>query len=284
MVGAGVVIFSTGPVLIGAAEASGPVMSFWRLWFGVPILGAVAWIGVRMGAKRPALRAWRWALWAGLAFGVHQLLFFSALRVAGVTNVVLMNVLSPVVVAIAAVPLFGERTSLRFRGWSMLGMGGAAIVVAGGVVGPEGSPAGMAMAGANVLLFAVFFLLSKLAREHIDVLPFLFGTMLVAAVTVTAWCGLMGVPVDSAVPRDLVIALVVAAVPGAIGHFVMTWPLRWVPANVPPVMRLAHPVLSGAMAWLFLAEPITGAHLGGGALTLLGVFGAVRSRPPSAPG
>lgn len=38
MVMAGVVLFSTGPVMVGAASVSGPVFSFWRLWIGVAVL------------------------------------------------------------------------------------------------------------------------------------------------------------------------------------------------------------------------------------------------------
>ena len=283
MVAAGVIFYSVGPVLIGSGDASGPVMSFWRLWFGVPIFGLATLLGLRFGAQRPTWQGWRWAMWAGLAFGAHQLLFFSALRAAGVTNVVLMNVLAPLVVAAAAVPLFGERTSLPFRGWSLLAMAGAVVVITGGSIGPDGSPAGMAMAGGGLIAFTAFFLLSKLGREHIDVLPFLFGTMLMAAVAVTGWCLATGTPVTSAGQWDLTVAFIVAAGPGAVGHFVMTWPLRWVPANVPPVMRLAQPVIAGALAWLFLSEPITAAHLGGGALTLSGVLGAVRTRPRVSP-
>lgn len=283
LVGVGVVFYSIGPVLISASDASGPVMSFWRLWFGVPLLGVAAFVGARHDTRGIGWRGWRWAIWAGVAFGAHQLLFFSALKLVTVTDVVLMNVLAPVVVGVAAVPLFGERASIGFRGWSLVAMAGAAIVVTGGVTGPQGSAAGMAMALANVGAFAAFFLLSKLARGRIPVLPFLAGAILVAAVAVTSWCLVVGEPVGDATAGDLVIALVVAAGPGAVGHFVMTWPLPWVPANVPPVMRLAQPVLAGFLAWSFLSQPVTLTHVAGGLLTLLGVVGAVRRRPSLPP-
>ena len=110
-----------------------------------------------------------------------------------------------------------------------------------------------------------------------DVLPFLFGVMTVAAVAVSVFVALTGDAVATAGRTDLLYAFVVAAGPGFLGHFVMTWPLRWVPANVPPVFRLAIPVLSGIWAWWFLSETIEFAHLIGGALTLTGVAGSVLS-------
>jgi drug/metabolite transporter (DMT)-like permease len=53
------------------------------------------------------------------------------------------------------------------------------------------------------------------------------------------------------------------------------------PANLPPVMMLAIPVLSGAMAWALLDQAIRPAQALAGLITLVGVAGAVRS--PSAP-
>src|SRR5207253_2856436 len=71
--------------------------------------------------------------------------------------------------------------------------------------------------------------------------------------------------------------LVIAAGPGAIGHFVSTWPLRWVPANVPPLLQLAIPFFASALAWLILHQSIRPGHVIGGSITMLGVAGALRS-------
>jgi drug/metabolite transporter (DMT)-like permease len=62
-----------------------------------------------------------------------------------------------------------------------------------------------------------------------------------------------------------------------VGHFSVTWSLRWVPANIPPVIMLAIPVLAGVLAWILLGQATTPVKVAGGLLTLLGVAGAVRS-------
>jgi drug/metabolite transporter (DMT)-like permease len=129
------------------------------------------------------------------------------------------------------------------------------------------------------VFFAVFFLISKRSRDVIGVAPFLLGTMAVASTVVALAVLGTGQPVLAVTPRDLLLALGVAVGPGAVGHLAMTWPLRWVPANVPPVVRLCQPVLAGLLAWGLLGEAVTGAHLAGGAVTLVGVAGAMLSRP-----
>lgn len=273
----GVLLYSTGPVFVRASSVSGAVFSFWRLWFGVGVFGLAVLVARRRSA-RATTGSWGWAVAAGVAFGSHQLLMFIALKATSVADVTLVSAVSPIVTGVLAIPVFGERPGATFRAWSALAMVGAAVVVFAGSSGPEGDPVGMALALANVVAFAGFFLLSKASRDHLGVLAFLLGTMATAAVFVSLYVALTGEAVGSAGGRDLAFAFVVAALPGFVGHVVMTWPLRWVPANVPPVLRLAIPVLSSLWAWWFLDEAVGWLAAAGGALVLGGVAGAVSSR------
>lgn len=277
MVAVGIVLYSTGPVLLQASSISGPAFSFWRLWIGAAILGAATW-WQSTAIGWPGRRAWRFPLWAGVAFAMHQLLFFTAVKVTSVADVTLMNALAPLVTAVGAAWLFGERPGPRFHRWSVLAIIGALVIAAGASGGPSGNPVGMSMAAGNVVAFAAFYLLSKKARDHLAVLPFLAGVMTVAAVTVSAFVGITGTPVDTASARDVLLAAAVAAGPGAVGHFVSTWPLRFLPANIPPVLRLGQPVLAALFAYWLLGEAITGYHVLGGAVVLGGVGGAMLSK------
>jgi drug/metabolite transporter (DMT)-like permease len=277
LVGSGVFLFALGAVLVAGTHASGPVVSFWRLWFGVALLGVVFAVYAGVTGRRPSPRGWAWAGACGVAFAAHQLFFMSALRMTSVVEVTLMQVLAPLVVAVLAARIFGERPGPRFRSWSVVAMGGAAIVALGGSSGPGGDPAGMAFAALNVVCFAVYFVWSKQARPHIDVVPFLFGVVGVAALVVSAFVVATGEAPTSASGRDLMAAAAVAIFPGALGHFVSTWPLRWVPANVPPLLQLGIPFVAGVLAWAFLGEGITVAHLIGGVLTIVGAAGAILS-------
>lgn len=273
----GVVLYSTGPVFVQASSTTGPVFSFWRLWMGVAVLGLATCVQGAVTGRWPRRDAWRWSIGAGAAFGIHQLMMFTAVKATSVADVTLIGALSPVVTALLALPFFLERPGWRFRTWSTVAMIGVAVVVIGGSSGPTGDPLGMTLAVGNVVFFAVFFLLSKGSRQHLGVLPFLFGVMTAGALTVTGYVVVAGEPMTSVTSTDLLLAFIVAAGPGALGHLVMTWPLQWLPANVPPVMRLAMPLLAGLWAWWFLGEGITVWHVTGGAVTLAGVAGAVLS-------
>lgn len=278
-----VVAFSFGPVMAATAHASGVVISFWRLWFGVPLLGAIALFQLRRAGEWPRWPGWKWAGLAGVAFALHQVTLMSALQETSVVDVTLMNTLAPMVVAGLAVPLFGERPGLSFRAWSAVAILGAALVAVAGSTGPDGNPFGITLAASNVVFYALFFVLSKQSRPHIDVAPFLACSLLVAAAIVSGWVLVTGVGVLAISSRDLLLCLGIAVFPGLVGHSLITWSLRWVPANLPPVIMLTMPAMSGALAWVILDQRVTGVQVVGGVVTVIGVFGAVWKSAALAP-
>lgn len=273
----GVALFSVGPVLFASADSSGQVIAFWRLLFGVGILGIATAVHVKVTGRRPSRTGWLWSARCGVVFVSNQLFFIAAIHATSVADVTLMQVLQPLLVAALAVPMFGERPGAQFRVWSLVAVGGAAVVAVFGSTGHEGNPTGMACAVASIVLFALYFVWSKQARDQIDVVPFLFGVSATGLVIVSLSFLVTGGSPGEVSSHDLVLALVIAAGPGAIGHFVSTWPLRWVPANVPPLLQLAIPFLASALAWLVLHQAIRLGHVVGGAITMVGVAGAIRS-------
>lgn len=278
LIALGVLFYGSGPVLARSTETTGVLLSFWRLWFGVGVL-FVAVIVQRLGGHKIATRQGiKWAVLAGAAFSLNQVLFFSAIKRTTVVDASLMSTLSPIVVALFAIPMFGERPAPAFRLWSLVAMAGAAFVVLGSSSGPNGDPLGMLMAMLSATFFALFFLISKFSREHLSVVAFLATAIGTAAILVTLFVLVIGAEPGSVGANDLWRALAMAVVPGTLGHVVMTWPLNHVPANVPPLMRLAGPVVSGTMAWIFLGEGVTWVHLVGGLIILAGLAGAIRSK------
>lgn len=277
LIGLGVLLFSLGPVAVADASTSGPILSFWRLWIGAVLMGVLTAVTVRATGRRPTRTGWTWAGRCGVVFGIHQLFFMIALKATSVVDVTLMQVLQPVFVGLLAVVLFGERPGLAFRLWSLVAIAGAGVVVLAGASGPSGEPLGVLLAVLNVAFFAVYFVWSKQARDHIDTLPFLFGVVVAAGVVVTLYVLVAGEPVFGIARRDLVRAAFIAAVPGALGHFVTTWPLARVSANVPPVMQLALPFLAGGLAWVLLDQRISWLHVLGGVITITGVLGSLLS-------
>ena len=278
LVALGIVFYATGPVLARSADTSGVLLSFWRLWFGVGAFSLALLAHRLSGRSIGTARGIRLAMFAGAVFSVNQVAFFTAVKRTSVVDVSLLGTLSPILVAFLAVPLFGERPGARFRWWSLVGIAGAVYIVLGSSSGPDGDLLGMLLGLLATAAFACFFVISKLAREEVPVVSFLTFVMATAAVCVSGYVVVLGFEPSSVESPDLWRALGMALIPGALGHIAMTWPLRHLPANVPPLFRLATPAVAGMFAWIFLGEGFTIVHVIGGAIIIAGLAGAILSQ------
>lgn len=276
---ASVVIMSTGLIAIQSSDLTGVQFSFWRLWcttlaFGVLVAIRALWFGVR-----PSAASLKLTIWPGLAVGFAQPLMFTAMKLTSVTDVVLLTSLMPLLVILVAVPILGERPGGRFLVWALLAVIGAAIVGYGGSTGLEGNPVGMAMAGVSLVAWAFYMVFLKVARAHLDAVTLMWTIFGIAAIVVTFYVAATGWNVGPVSDRDWLLLAYMTAIPGGAGLMMMTWAYRWLPANIPPLVLRAEPVVASALAWWLLSEPITMLHVLGGGVALTGVVGAIL-RPP----
>lgn len=274
----GIVFYALGPVLARSAETGGVLLSFWRLWIGTALF-ALAVLAHRLsGRSLGSARGIRLACLAGAIFSINQVMFFTAVQRTSVVDATLMGTLSPIFVALIAIPVFAERPARQFRWWSLISIAGAVFVVLGSSSSVDGDALGMFFALISTAAFAGFFIISKSSRGEVPVVVFLGCAIATAAVFVSVYVMALGLDPGSVSGGDRWRAVAIAALPGALGHIAMTWPLAYLPANVPPLFRLTSPVVAGLMAWVFLGETATWVHAVGGVIIVGGLTGAILSR------
>ncbi|GBE24719.1 EamA-like transporter family protein [bacterium BMS3Bbin02] len=278
IVGLAVFLYASSAVVVRGTDLTANVFAFWRIWLGALIFGIVLlWRRSRGHAFLP-VSGRKYLVMGGVMFGVNHLFYVAAIKATSVNDVTLINRLSPIVVGVLAVKFFGEKPGFRFFLGAVVGIAGSAMVVLGGASAAGGDLWGMFAAVMTMLTYTLFFLISKRARDYMDATAFLSGALIVAAGAVSLFAAVQTVPVFDVAPRALLPVVFVALVPGGLGHVAMTWPLKWVPANLPPVLMLGLPILSGGLAWIFLGEAATPVQLVGGVITLVGAGMAIMSR------
>ena len=160
--------------------------------------------------------------------------------VAG-TSLILL--LSPVLIALWAIPLFGERPGIRFRLWTLVAVIGASVVVLGGSSGPDGDPVGVTLAVISVVLLATQFVVTKVGRRTLDTVPLHIATVCSGAVFVTIFGLVTGHDFGEMTRTDFLCVLGVVALASTLSALLLTWSLRWLPAQHPSPHPPAHPVL-----------------------------------------
>ncbi|MEQ8716735.1 MAG: DMT family transporter [Acidimicrobiales bacterium] len=273
---AGVVLFSTGPVIVADADLEGLAFAFWRLWTATVVMNLIL-LARRRRLDRAVLVA---TAPAGLALGVNMALFFSAVQQTSVANATLISVLSPIPLLIAGRFVFGESATGRDVAWILLAIAGAALVLRSSNTEGTGDLGGDLLALGSMVALAVYFAAGKRARHTVDTLGFMAGLFAWGAIIITPIAVLSGqalIPDGTGGETWLRVALVVA-LPGT-GHVLTNFAHNGVPLSVVGILQLANPVGAALLAFWLLDQQVAALQVVGMVIVIgaLGVYTYQRS-------
>ncbi len=275
-VAAAVATWGCSNVIIKVISTTGLVASVYRLWFAIPLLWVVPIVHAPMRARLGG--AWvRASLVGGLLFAVHQILFFTSLKLTSVANVSIIGALQPALVLLVAGRMFGERVSARAVVWAAIAVVGTVIVVIGSAGTPGWSPVGDVVAVANLVTFTAYFLASKQFRSRVGALEYVLGITTVSAVVVLGVALATGQELRSPHGWDWLLLLFLAVFPGTLGHVLTNWAHPHVPAFLMSILLLAVPVVASLGAALFLNESLNLTQVLGGLVVLAAIGSIVRA-------
>jgi drug/metabolite transporter (DMT)-like permease len=274
-----VLVWGTSSVLVkDIDDLNGVAISTYRLWIGAVTIG----LAFVLSGGRITWRLLRLSFWGAVAFLVDIVIFFSAVQITSVANATIIGALQPLLLLAVVGPLFGERPRLSDGLWGVVAVAGAAAVVFGGDAGGANSAGGDLLAVGALLAWSGYFILSKTARAGLTSFEYLTGLSLVSAVLVIPVPFLLDQPLGSPTGGAWVQITAIALVNGALGHFLMNWSHAHVPLVAVSLLTLGIPVVSAAVAAVFLDEPLELLQVAGmavvvGALAVVSVHSARRN-------
>lgn len=252
--------WSVGGVVLRSVEADAWQMVFWRSTGHVVALGLIfaIWGGKRI--LRDFVRA-GWAaaattLLIGLTFIFHVL----AMSATTVANVLVLQSLSPLLAAILAWAVLGER--VKARGWVAITIAFAGLLPVFGTSIAGGRWMGDAFA-IGVAVASAFNVIVVRHTRRVNLLP---GTVLGAALSVGVAALLsppLEVPLASA---GSLMALGVLQMSVGLSFFYLA--LQRLPAAEVTLITLLEPVLGPIWVWLIVGEEPALLTLAGGAVIL----------------
>jgi len=271
----GVALFGLSPILLLISGASGLVGGTYRVAIPLIPYGILAALTGSLGAP---IREIRWALGAGIAFGLNIGLFYSAVTMAG-----------------PSVPSFLSTTAILWAGlfWMLrkrrkLPVGfwiGSALCVAGLAqlttlfrTQPH-SPKGIALALAAGFVYAMFILLNGLGSRRLRLEQFLFYSHLSATVSLL----LLGAVFDNSLTGYNIQAytalFAIGAISQTVGFCAITAGQRHLSTPSASALLTSEPLFTMIFSILFLDESITLGRALGGLILLTGSFVAALSVP-----
>ena len=123
-----VVIWGLGPPITKLISAPALVSVSVRFWISIPIL----WLLAYVTGRRMSVGILRATALAGALFGINLAFVFTALQHASVAVIAVIQALQPGVVLIVAGRWLGEQATRWHVSWTVVGVGGVAVVILGG--------------------------------------------------------------------------------------------------------------------------------------------------------
>ena len=270
-----VVAWAIGPIFVSSLTISLPTIVLYRQLMWLPMLFTLSHLAGDGFTRHHMAVAWK----PGIFFSVSAALSFGSFQETTIANATLIGSLTPAVLLFLAPRILGEKITAQRVVYSLVSFVGVVAVVVGadsGSAASEHSLAGDAMALGNMLVWTVYFIAAKRARdEGMNTWSFLTGVCLTNVVLAVPWALLTSDDLGAVTSRDWFFLLLMMLIPGTIGHYLMTWAQRYLDTTVSSLITLGGPVISTALAFIFLGQGVAIVQVLGGIVVLLGLGGVI---------
>lgn len=261
----GATAFSFAFIFVKVIGLPPATLGFYKAIIATAVLGVVALV-----ARAPLPKPLGPVLFAGVCFGLHQLIFIAATQKTSVAIVTMIGALKPLIIALISPWAVGERPAPSMKYLALLACAGIGLVVWANYDDPSRSLEGDLLAVLNLGVFTGFFLFAKRARSAgTHTLTLTVSQNLIAAL-VLAPALLFVTPVFPESSTQWWLLALFALGPGS-GHLLVNWAHPRISAALASLILNAVPILASFWAHIFLDEPYGVPHLCGMAAVLLAV-------------
>ena len=132
-------------------------VGFWRFLVYAAIM--CGWLVAR--GNPPNWYVMRNSMWGGLSLGIDIVCFFTAVKLTNIVNATTIGSLQPLIVAVFAARMFGERIKFRDIGAALVAIGAVVVIVVESSGTPQWSGTGDLFAVGALFSWAAYFVFSK---------------------------------------------------------------------------------------------------------------------------
>ncbi len=238
----------------------------------------VAPLVLRRGWVRPNRREWTLLALGGVGwFGVYNLALNAGERYVDAGTAAMIIQVGPVIVALLAVPLFGERLHAWLLAGMVVGFAGVAVIARGSSTDADASLLGVALVVLAAAMYAVGVLTQKVLLRRLPSVQVVFVSFLTGALICLPFSGdLPGIVADGGAELWWIVYL--GVLPTAVAFTTWAYALTHTDAGALSLTTFLVPGIATLVAWLTIDEVPPSLTFLGGALAIVGVL-MTRRRP-----
>jgi drug/metabolite transporter (DMT)-like permease len=272
LIGASLIALS--PLFVRFSEVGSTATAFYRFFFALPFVWA--WM-VFENTHSPDPRTPRTRrdyclmILAGLFLGLDISLWHLSMLKTSVVNSILLNGMTPVIVAVLAWVFFKEKITLPLIAGIILALGGSFLLVSGKQDGGAANLEGDFYALTSAFFYAGFILCVKTLRQTFATPTILFWVSLAGMYVLGLNAFFMNETLVPASGKGWLLLLCLSLVVHILGSGLMNYSMGHLSATASSLTILIGPFVAALIGWIIFNEELTLAHTLGGLTILIGI-------------
>lgn len=210
---------------------------------------------------RLSLNAFRKSLPGGLWLAADVVLFFTAIKLTSVVNATIVGALQPLILTVYGVRFLGERVRRADIVLGAAALAAVAVIVFAGSNSGDSSLAGDMAAVGALFSWSAYFVFAKRADGQVSPTDFTLAVSLIVVLVTAPLAPIFGQSLAWPSWEEWGWLLLMALGAGFLGHNMMNWSIVRIPLWLGSTMTLLVPVISSAVAWIFLDEPLNAVQI-----------------------
>lgn len=214
----------------------------------------------------------------GLLLASDVALFFTAVKLTTVVNATIIGALQPLILTAYGVRFLGERVRRADIILGAVALAGVVVIVLAGTNSGDANVWGDLAAVGALASWSAYFVFAKRADGVVSPTDYTLAAALIVAMVNAPLAVAFGQSLAWPAWSDWFWLLGMALGAGLLGHNMMNWSIVRIPLWLGSTMTLLVPVVSSAIAWIFLDEPLNAIQISAMFVALVAIGALVRSQ------
>ena len=242
-------------------------------------------IGLFRASRRQFLtwHAFKHSIPGGLLLAADVAFFFTAIKLTTVVNATIIGALQPLILTIYGVRFLGERVRRSDIALGTVALAGVIVIVLAGSNSGDANIWGDLAALGALASWSAYFVFAKRASGVVSPADYTLAAALIVAMTNAPLALAFGQSLAWPAWSDWFWLLGMALGAGILGHNMMNWSIVRIPLWLGSTMTLLVPVVSSAIAWIFLDEPLNATQIAAMFVALVAIGVLVRAQAAPRP-
>jgi len=268
----GVIGVSSSAIFVKLTTAPSVITAGYRLLFTFLMLLPFTLKYNRKDFRFFSGKQYRVAFISGLFLAFHFISWFSSLNYTSVASSTVLVNTQPLFVIIFSYLLWREKLPLKALIGVSIAFGGTVILSWGDFcLGPT-NLWGDALALIGAIMVAGYYLCGKYLRQTMSLLPYTTLVYGFSTLLLFFFALLGGYSFTNYSLQDFLIFLALAFFCTIMGHSLLNWAIKFLPASSVSISILGEPVIASALAYFLFQETLTLQQLIGSILILGGIL------------